>query len=120
MSSLDLPLQRAQWLSRWTMIAGMRIGMLACRFILVLFISRYLDLASLGAFGLIAGIVAIAPAFVGLGLVHIIMRDAVTMTPAQLTGALRHYWCSTITAYLIALPISVMVADTLGWSAAWV
>ena len=120
MSSLDLPLQRTQWLSRWMMIAGMRIGMLACKFMLVIFISRVLDLASLGAFGLIAGIVAMAPGFVGLGLVHIIMRDAVAMAPAQITDALRHYWCCTVAVYIVALPISIIVANALGWPAAWV
>src|SRR4029078_12324515 len=120
MSSLDLPLRRTQWLSRWMMIASMRVGMLACRFILVIFISRFLDLASLGVFGLIAGIVAMAPGFFGLGLVHTIMRDAVAMTPAQITDALRHYWCCTVAVYIVALPISIMLADALGWPSAWV
>jgi O-antigen/teichoic acid export membrane protein len=120
MSSFDLTLQRAQWLSRWGVVASMRAAMLVCRFLLVLFISRYLDLASLGVFGLVTGAVAMTPAFVGLGLVHIIMRDAVTMTPTLLTDALRHYWSFTVALYVLLLPIAVATADALGWSPAWI
>ncbi|KIZ47887.1 hypothetical protein OO17_02095 [Rhodopseudomonas palustris] len=88
--------------------------MIFCRFLLILFISRYLDLATLGLFGLASGFVAMAPAVTGLGMVHVIMRDAVTMAPVRLTDALRHYWTYTIGLYAVVLAISGLAAAAIG------
>jgi putative transposase len=41
---------------------------------------------------LAAGAVSLRPVVIGMGMVHLIMRDAVTMPLRQVTIDLRHYW----------------------------
>jgi O-antigen/teichoic acid export membrane protein len=98
-------------------ILCMRASTLACKFGLALVIARYFDLLSLGLFGLAAGAVTIVPVVASLGMVHIIMRDAVTLPLAQLTDHLQHYWLFTISVY--ALLLALTVTGTVALDASW-
>jgi O-antigen/teichoic acid export membrane protein len=98
------------------LILGMRACTLACKLALVVVIGRYLHLPSLGMFGLASGAVALGPVLVGLGMVHVIMRDAVTLPLAQLTDHLRYYWCFTSLVYALLLVLAVLAVITLGVS----
>lgn len=100
-----------------TVILAMRASTLACKLGLAIFVGRYLDLSSLGLYALAAGAIALAPVVVGLGMVHVIMRDAVTLPPAQLTNNLRHYWYFTTSVYAIGLTLAVVV--TFAADATW-
>ena len=86
-------------------ILAMRASTLACKLGLALFVGRYLDLSSLGIYGLVTGAVAIGPVVVGLGMVHVIMRDAVILPLDQLTGHLRHYWLFSLSIYVVMLAL---------------
>ena len=92
-------------------ILAMRASILACKFGLVIFIGRYLDLASLGLYGLAVGAVSLGPVVIGMGMVHLIMRDAVTLSLGQLTIDLRHYWCFTTSVYGLILICAVLITD---------
>ena len=46
-------------------ILAMRATILACKFGLVIFIGHYLDLTSLGLYGLAAGAVSLGPVMIG-------------------------------------------------------
>jgi O-antigen/teichoic acid export membrane protein len=97
----------------------MRATILACKFGLVIFIGRYLDLASLGLYGLAAGAVGLGPAVIGMGMVHLIMRDAVTLSFDQLTLDLRHYWSFTTAIYGLLLIGGVSITILFGVSELW-
>lgn len=92
-------------------IMTMRAGMMAARFGLAFFIAHYLDLSTLGLYGLLVGAVAIIPTVVNIGMNHVLLRDAVTASPDDLTNNLRHYW-SFVTALYVAL-FALVVAATI-------
>ncbi|HMF66369.1 MAG TPA: hypothetical protein VK602_02025, partial [Phyllobacterium sp.] len=100
-------------------IVAMRASIIACKFGLAIFIGRYLDLSSLGLYGLAAGAVAIGPVVISLGMVHVIMRDAVTLPLGQLTDHLRHYWFFTTSIYALVLAFAALITITSGASELW-
>ncbi|WP_298952500.1 polysaccharide biosynthesis protein [uncultured Methylobacterium sp.] len=95
-------------------ILAMRAGIMACKLGLAAFIGRYLDLSSLGLYGLAAGAAALVPALVGLGLVNVIMRDAVGAPLEQLAAHLRDYWSLVCAAYAVLLAGAVVAVAALG------
>jgi O-antigen/teichoic acid export membrane protein len=100
-------------------ILTMRATILACKFGLVIFIGHYLDLTSLGLYGLAAGTVSLGPVMIGMGMVHLIMRDAVTRSLDQVTVDLRHYWCFITSVYGLLLICVVLITITFGASELW-
>jgi O-antigen/teichoic acid export membrane protein len=100
-------------------VLAMRASILACKFGLVIFIGRYLDLTSLGLYGLAAGAVSLGPVVIGMGMVQLIMRDAVTLSLEQVTIELRHYWCFTTSIYVLVLICAVVGTIALGASNLW-
>jgi hypothetical protein len=101
-------------------ILGMRASILACKFGLVIFIGRYLDLVSLGLYGLAAGAVSLGPVVIGMGMVHLIMRDAVTRSLDQVTVNLRHYWCFAASVYCLLIICAVLITIMFDASDLWV
>jgi O-antigen/teichoic acid export membrane protein len=99
-------------------VMTMRALIMICKFGMVLFIGRYLDLASLGLYGLITGAVAVGPVVMGLGAVHLLMRDAVTVSEVQLVTSLREYWSFVVSMYALAA-IGAAAAVWLGASELW-
>src|SRR4051794_1108031 len=59
-------------------IMAMRASIMGSKFALAIFIARYLDLSSLGLYGLTAGTIAVVPTVVNAGMNHLLMRAAVT------------------------------------------
>jgi O-antigen/teichoic acid export membrane protein len=99
-------------------ILAMRATTLACKLGLTVFVGSQLDLSALGIYGLAVGAIAFGPAIVGLGMVHVIMRDAVTLPLDQLVGHLRHYWYFTTSIYALILAFAAGVTYLLDVS--WV
>jgi O-antigen/teichoic acid export membrane protein len=102
-----------------TAIVAMRASTIASKFGLAIFIGRFLDLSSLGLYGLAAGAVAIGPVVISMGMVHLIMREAVTLPVGQLTRNLRHYWCVATSVYALMLALAVLAIIGLGASELW-
>jgi O-antigen/teichoic acid export membrane protein len=100
-------------------ITTMRASIMACKFALAIFIGRYFDLPSLGLYGLVAGAVAIGPVVIGMGMVHLIMRDAVTLPASQLADSLRHYWCFTASVYALLVAVAILLTIVFGVSGLW-
>lgn len=92
-------------------IMGMRLGMLAGKFLLSLFIVRYIGLEALGIYGLISGAAAIIQMAVRLGVFSSLSRIAVNQPLEQLTQNLRHYGVGCLVLYLLLLPIVIAA----GW-----
>jgi len=92
-------------------IMGMRAGMLAGKFLLSLFIVRYIGLEALGIYGLIGGAAAIIQMAVRLGVFSSLSRIAVNQPLEELTKNLRHYGVGCLVLYLLLLPIVIAT----GW-----
>jgi O-antigen/teichoic acid export membrane protein len=100
-------------------VIAMRASIIACKFGLAIFIGHYIDLASLGLYGLAAATVSLGPVVIGMGMVHLIMRDAVTLSLRRVTIDLRHYWCFTASVYALVLAFAILITITLGASELW-
>jgi O-antigen/teichoic acid export membrane protein len=98
----------------------MRASVMGSKFALAIFIARYLDLASLGLYGLAAGAIAVVPSVVNLGMNHQLMRSAVTDSATELTDNMRHYWCFVVSVYIVLLTLSAMLMAAVGTSALWI
>jgi O-antigen/teichoic acid export membrane protein len=101
-------------------IMAMRASMMASKFALAIFIAHYLDLSSLGLYGLTAGAIAVVPVVVNIGMNHLVMRDAVTASAAELTHSLRHYWSFVTSAYIILLALAVLLTIVFDTSVLWI
>jgi O-antigen/teichoic acid export membrane protein len=114
-----MPLNTVQIVTTSIVVLAMRVSILACKLGLAIFVGRYLDLSSLGLFGLCTGVVAVGPSLVGMGMVHVIMRDAVMLPLPQLTDQLRHYWSFVALMYTFALAAVILATQFLGGSQVW-
>ena len=92
-------------------IMGMRVGMLAAKFILSIFIARYMGLAELGIYGLIVGASGTVQAVTRGGIFTSLSRDAVRQPPPELIHHLRHYGTGILALYLLLVPIALAA----GW-----
>jgi O-antigen/teichoic acid export membrane protein len=100
-------------------IVAMRASTMACKFGLAIYVGSHLGLSALGLYSLAAGAIAMGPVVVGLGMAHVIMRDAVTQPIEELTKELRHYWYFTTSVYALALVIAVIATAALDASWLW-
>jgi O-antigen/teichoic acid export membrane protein len=69
--------------------AGLRLGSLAMKLGLTLYMGKYLGLAELGTYGLVASFVAIAIPLLGFRFDYIVSRDVVDETPLMLAQKMR-------------------------------
>jgi O-antigen/teichoic acid export membrane protein len=101
-------------------IMAMRASIMASKFALAIFIAHYLDLSSLGLYGLVAGAIAVVPVVINIGMSHLLMRAAVTASAAELTNSLRHYWGYVTSVYVVLLMLAVLLTTAFGTSALWI
>lgn len=84
---------------------GIRVAMLAAKFILSIFIARFMGLEDLGIYGLIVGAAATVQTVMRGGLFSLLSRDAVHQSLPELMHHLRHYGVGVIILYLVLIPI---------------
>src|SRR5215216_3993407 len=101
-------------------IMAMRASIMGSKFALAIFIARYLDLSSLGLYGLTAGAIAVVPTVVNAGMNHLLMRAAVTSSAAELTNSLRHYWSFVTSVYIVLATLAILLTIVFGTSALWI
>jgi O-antigen/teichoic acid export membrane protein len=73
------------------LIMGMRGATQIAKFALTLFIARFIDLETLGLYGLIVGLTAVLPVIAGLGLINCLGRHAVTQPLEDVVATLVRY-----------------------------
>lgn len=95
-------------------IMSMRFGMLAAKFILSIFMVRYMGLKELGVYGLIVGASGIIQAVLRGGVFLIICRDAVHQSRFELMHDLRHYVSGVLALYLILSPVAFVAGEFWG------
>jgi O-antigen/teichoic acid export membrane protein len=100
-------------------IMAMRASVMGTKFALALFIAHYLDLSSLGLYGLASGAIAIVPVIVNTGMNHLLMRNAVTASADELTDSMRHHWTFVFSVYAVLLASAVVITVTFGTPALW-
>lgn len=93
------------------LIICLRGGLLIARFLLALFIARFIGLEELGIYGLIAGAAAVLQIVLRFGVFSKLSRDSVHNDLPALTHDLRHYGIGTLTLYGLLLPLTL----ALGW-----
>lgn len=86
-------------------IMGLRVGTLAGKFLLGLFIVRFIGLEAMGAYGLVMGAAAILPMVVRLGIFSSLSRIAVGQSLEELTRNLRHYGIGSLALYAALFPV---------------
>tara|TARA_R110001592_G_scaffold79054_4_gene236774 strand:+ start:610 stop:1965 length:1356 start_codon:yes stop_codon:yes gene_type:complete len=82
-------------------IMMIRASSLVMKFVLTLFIARYLGFEALGMYGLIAAACVIAPSTVGFSFMYTISRKAVMLTQKEIMRELGYYFKLTILIYLV-------------------
>lgn len=82
-------------------IMGMRASMLVAKFILSVFIARFMGLEDLGLYGLIVGASGTLQAIVRGGVFPFLSREAVLQSRAELAHHLRCYGIGILTLYLL-------------------
>ena len=96
-------------------IMGLRGGTMVAKFVLSIFLARYLGLEDLGLYGLLVAGVSVCPVFLKIGLRNIIEREAVGQDIVSLTKNLMHYYvliCSMLV--LIILILKAIVFPLIG------
>ena len=93
------------------LIICLRGGLLIARFLLALFIARFIGLEELGIYGLISGAAAVLQIVLRCGVFSKLSRDAVHNDLPALTNDLRHYGTGTLVLYGVLLP----AAGAVGW-----
>lgn len=106
----DAPARRGD-LTVAALIIGLRGGMLIAKFLLALFIARFIGLDELGIYGLISGATAVLQVVVRCGVFAKLSRDAVHNELPALTIDLRHYWSGVLALYALLAPAACVV----GW-----
>ena len=89
-------------------IMGLRGTTLVVKFLLTLFIARFMGFSDVGVYGLIASLAIIVPIFSGLGITYILTRRAVTQTPEEITEALFYYGRFISCVYLLLLAVAII------------
>ncbi|MDB5460811.1 MAG: hypothetical protein JWO72_2552 [Caulobacteraceae bacterium] len=82
---------------------------IAAKFAVTLFITRYLGLAEMGIYGLIASASALAPVLLGFGVANNLGREAAMSGPASITVRLLQYFLFLIPTYIGLFAVSVLV-----------
>ncbi|MBX7540899.1 lipopolysaccharide biosynthesis protein [Qipengyuania sphaerica] len=99
-------------------IFALRIGTLALRFALTIYITSSIGLVELGLFGLIVGAVMVTPSLLGLGLNFKLVRDMVSDDMADSMGVLRHRLLARVVMLsigtLVAVPVWLALGNDIG------
>ncbi len=87
-------------------IMTIRVGMLAAKFFLTIFIARFMGLEEVGIYGLIVAASGTIQFVLRLGVFNFMARDAVHQTKAELTDHLRHYGTGILCLYILLVPVA--------------
>lgn len=96
-------------------IMSMRAGMLAAKFVLSLFVARYMGLEELGIYGLLVGASGTIQAILRGGIFALISRTIVGQSIPDLVHDLRHYITAIMMLYLLLLPVAAVAGIYLGF-----
>jgi len=82
-------------------LMGIRMTSLVSKFVLTLFIARYMGFEDLGLYGLIVSATFVVPAVTGLGVMYMKVREAVTQEPSDIVKNLYCYARYILVVYFL-------------------
>lgn len=95
-------------------LVGLRVATMLPRFLMVLFLARFMGVHELGQFALLNSAMVILPAIMGFGIMTYLAREAVTQPLEQTTADLLQLWRWATLGYAALLALSVPVASSAG------
>ena len=108
LDKLDQLILRGQFQTLFLM--GIRFVSLISKFVLTIFIARYMGFETLGIYGLVLSATFVVPDVVGLGIMFIRTRNAVTQPAEEIVKRLYYYYRHLAYAYgLILLLVALYV-----------
>ncbi|GJD46962.1 hypothetical protein AFCDBAGC_4847 [Methylobacterium cerastii] len=104
-----LPVREPAFLGRLrtgAVILVLRAGAIASKFGLTLFIAHFLDLETLGIYGLMTGAVVVVPILIGQGVLGTLGRNSVDQSLTDLLADFAPYWAFLTVTYLAVIAMS--------------
>jgi len=101
---------------RALLIMKIRGASLVAKFLLTLFIARFMGFEQLGLYGLITAATIWAPVVLGLGITYTLSRHAVTQTTGEVTAALRQYGRFLSAIYAVLLMAALIPYACANWT----
>ena len=100
--------------------AGLRTAGLGCRFILSMFMARFMTLADVGALVLMTGVTGLAPSVFGLGLNYFLNRSLVGVDHDEAIRLARDRLLTSVIAAIVAV-LALLLASSLldAWVPVW-
>ncbi|MDB5465759.1 MAG: polysaccharide biosynthesis protein [Phenylobacterium sp.] len=90
-------------------LMALRSMTIAAKFVLTLFIARYLGLAELGIFGIVTSAAVLAPVLLGFGVSNNLGREAARDGAAAITARLSQYFIVLLPIYATLCIVSVVI-----------
>lgn len=94
---------------------ALRMTTLAIRFLLVFFLARFLDPASVGYYGLFTATIGFVIYFIGLDFYVYTTREVVKLPAEERAGPVKAQAVLSFGLYVLVLPIVVIILEHLGW-----
>lgn len=110
---------RLQKLAQPLLLMALRMASTAAKFLLTIYTARYLGLADLGVYGLLAGATTLLPAVFGLGTADWVMRHLVTMPRDEAIASIVTRLALPVLLHAILQPVAWAVNYALGAPVPW-
>lgn len=94
---------------------GLRFATLITRFMLVFFLARYLEPASIGYYGLFTAAVGFSLYFVGLDFYVYVTREIIRSPGDQRGNLLKGQAALAVILYVVGLPAAILILNQAGW-----
>lgn len=95
-------------------VMASRGGGIVTKFLLTLFIAKFMGLETLGIYGMILGAVTLGPVILGLGLMNNLSRSMVTQSSAQVTAQVLHYGRLIGSLYALVFALAMTASIIVG------
>ncbi len=84
---------------------GMRGASIATRFVLAIYLAKFIGLEAVGVYGLITGVIAVAPALISFGLHFLLNREIVSMDTYDALVRIKNRTAVTVTLLAIGMAV---------------
>lgn len=111
MGSLSLSRIVQSSAARSLFLMKIRAASLGVKFLLTLYIAKFMGFETLGGFGLVSAAAVTVPIFLSLAIMTSLSRKAITQTYEEITASLRYYLKFIALAYIVILAGSFVAGE---------
>lgn len=101
--------------ARSLFLMKIRAASLGVKFLLTLYIAKFMGFETLGGFGLVSAAAVTVPIFLSLAIMTSLSRRAITQSYEEITGSLRYYLKFIALAYVVILAASFGAGEITGF-----